>query len=151
VSDPTGTETLVIERTFAAPAEAVFDAWTNEEVLSRWFHAEREWETAEAEVDVRVGGTVRLAMRDPANGNVYGATGQYTEVDPPARLAFTWSWDDGAKDTLIEIDFEPLGADSTHVRFTHSGIPDEASRIDHEGGWGRCFDNLDRALAGSAG
>jgi uncharacterized protein YndB with AHSA1/START domain len=149
VSEQTTGETLLIERTFQAPADAVFDAWTNEEVLLRWFHAERDWETAEATVDVRVGGAVRLVMRNPQNGNVYGASGHYTEVERPTRLAFTWSWDDGAENTLIEIDFEPLGAEATHVRFTHSGLPDEASRIDHEGGWNRCFDNLERALVGS--
>jgi uncharacterized protein YndB with AHSA1/START domain len=87
-------------------------------------------------------------MRNPQKDETYGATGRYTEVERPTRLAFTWSWDDGAVDTLIEIDFEPLGDTATHVRFSHSGLPDEASRIDHEGGWGRCFDNLDEALAG---
>ena len=148
MSEQTGTETLVIERTFRAPVQAVFDAWTNEEVLRRWFHANRDWETAEASVDVRVGGAVRLAMRNPEDGAVYGATGEYTEVDPPTRLAFTWSWDDGATDTLIEVDFEPRGEDATHVRFTHSGLPDEATRVDHESGWGKCFDNLAEALAG---
>jgi uncharacterized protein YndB with AHSA1/START domain len=142
------TETLLIERTFQAPAQAVFDAWTNEEVLRRWFHANRDWETAEASVDVRVGGALRLAMRDPSDGGTHGATGHYTEVDPPTRLAFTWSWDDGPEDTLIEIDFEPLDGNSTAVRFTHSGLPDEASARSHEGGWTRCFDNLDQVLAG---
>ena len=50
---------LRIERTFDAPAEEVFDAWTSEEVLRRWFHADPDWETPSAEVDLRVGGTVR--------------------------------------------------------------------------------------------
>jgi len=148
VSESTARETLLIERTFNAPADAVFDAWTNEAVLRRWFHADRDWETAEATVDLRVGGALRLVMRNPANEKSYGASGVYTEVERPTRLAFTWNWDDGAVDTLIEIDFEPLGDEATHVRFTHRGLPDEESRIDHEGGWGRCFDNLEAALAG---
>src|SRR6185312_1836179 len=59
----TATQTLRIERTFHAPAEAVFDAWTSEEVLLRWWHAGHDWETAEAEVDLRVGGAVRVVMR----------------------------------------------------------------------------------------
>ena len=37
--------TLRMERTFQAPAQAVFDAWTSEEVLRRWWHAEHDWET----------------------------------------------------------------------------------------------------------
>jgi len=54
VSESMARETLLIERTFEAPADAVFDAWTSEAVLRRWFHADREWETAEATVDLRV-------------------------------------------------------------------------------------------------
>ena len=57
--------TLRMERTYVAPAQAVFDAWTNKEVLRRWFHAGHDWETTEAKVDLRVGGDVRVVMRDP--------------------------------------------------------------------------------------
>src|SRR6202035_3331248 len=54
-----------IERTFAASAEAVFDAWTSPEVMRRWFHCASDWDTPEAEVDLRVGGQVRVVMRKP--------------------------------------------------------------------------------------
>ena len=60
--------TLRMERTFQAPAQAVFDAWTSEEVMRRWWHAEHDWETTVAEVDLRVGGAVRVVMRDPDDG-----------------------------------------------------------------------------------
>ena len=102
----TDDKTLRIERTFRAPAEAVFEAWTSEEVLRRWWHAEHGWETTEAEVDLRVGGTVRVVMRDPDKDVEYGGGGTYTEVEPPTRLAFTWTWDDDPRQTLIEVDFE---------------------------------------------
>jgi uncharacterized protein YndB with AHSA1/START domain len=51
----TDNTTLRMERTSQAPAEAVFDAWTSEEVIRCWWHAEHDWETTEAEVDLRVG------------------------------------------------------------------------------------------------
>ena len=85
---------LRIERTFDAPAQAVFDAWTSEEVMRRWFHADPEWETPSAEVDLRVGGRLRVVMRDPKVGEDHGASGEYTVIDPPQRLVFTWVWDD---------------------------------------------------------
>ena len=79
----TETTTLRMERTFQAPAQAVFDAWTSEEVMRRWWHAEHDWETTEAEVDLRVGGEVRVVMRDPHKDAEYGGGGRYTEIEPP--------------------------------------------------------------------
>jgi uncharacterized protein YndB with AHSA1/START domain len=138
--------TLRIERKYNAPAQAVFDAWTSEEVIRRWFHAERDWETSEAEVDLRVGGVVRVVMRDPEKDVEYAGGGRYTEIDPPRRLAFTWLWDDEPYRMLIEIDFEEHDGVTT-VRFTHSGLWDEEAVRSHERGWNNCFDNLERALA----
>jgi len=137
--------TLRMERTYRAPAQAVFDAWTSEEVLRRWFHAGRDWETTEAEVDLRVGGTVRVVMRDPQADAEYGGGGTYTEIDPPRRLAFTWLWDGNSTRVLIELDFEETDGLTT-VRFTHRGLWDEDAVRSHEGGWTTAFDNLERAL-----
>ena len=137
--------TLQMERTFNAPAQAVFDAWTNADVIRRWWHAEHDWETTEAEVDLRVGGELRVVMRDPHKDAEYGGGGRYTEVDPPRRLAFTWIWDHNPTRTLIEIDFEEHDGVTT-VHFTHSDLWDEEAVRDHEEGWRNCFDNLERAL-----
>jgi uncharacterized protein YndB with AHSA1/START domain len=139
--------TLRMRRSFPAPAQAVFDAWTSEEVMRRWWHAEHNWETTEASVDLRVGGAVRVVMRNPDDGGEYGGGGEYTEIDPPRRLAFTWIWDDDPGDTrqLIELDFEET-EESTIVHFTHSGLADEEAVDSHEEGWSNAFDNLERAL-----
>jgi uncharacterized protein YndB with AHSA1/START domain len=140
--------TLRIERTFQAPAERVFEAWTSEEVLRRWFHAERGWETPEAQVDLRLGGAVRVVMRDPTEGRDIGGGGTYTEIDPPTRLAFTWTWDRENRETLIELDFEESDG-VTKVTLTHSGLRDRESVTSHEGGWSTCLENLDEVLAAS--
>ena len=139
-------ETLLLERSFQAPAQAVFDAWTSEEVMRRWFHGRHDWETPEAEVDLRLGGAVRVVMRDPEKGTEHGGGGHYTEIDRPTRLAFTWTWDEEPRETLIELDFEEAEGVTT-VRFTHSNLRDEESARSHEEGWTTCFDNLERALA----
>ena len=140
-------ETIFIERTYDARAEAVFDAWTDERVLRRWFHAQRDWTTSEASVDLRIGGAVRVVMHDPVKGEHHGGGGHYTEVDRPNRLAFTWSWDGDDRETLIEIGFEEEEGGIT-VRFTHSNLRDLETARDHEEGWSNCFDNLERALGG---
>ena len=139
--------TLRIERTYRAPAQTVFDAFTSPEVMRRWWHAERDWETTAAEVDLRVGGEVRVVMRDPGADAEYGGSGRYTEIDPPRRLAFTWLWDDYSARMLIEIDFEETDG-VTVVRLTHSGLWDEEAVRSHDDGWNVTFDNLEDVLAG---
>jgi uncharacterized protein YndB with AHSA1/START domain len=139
--------TLTLKRTYAAPAQRVFDAFTSEDVMRRWWHAGPDWETPEARVDLRVGGEVRVVMRNPHEDVSYGGGGLYTEIDAPRRLAFTWTWDDDQDATrqLIEIDFEDADG-GTMVRFTHSGLWNEEAVRSHEGGWGVAFDNLARTL-----
>ena len=143
-------ETLVIERTFQAPAERVFDAWTSEEVMRRWFHGQQAWETPVAEVDLCLGGNIRVVMRDPEDGTEYGGGGHYTEIDPPARLVFTWTWDDEGRETLIELDFEEDGG-ATTVRLTHSNLRDRELVVSHEGGWSTCLGILGRTLESTPG
>jgi uncharacterized protein YndB with AHSA1/START domain len=142
----TSKTTVRMERIYQAPAQRVFDAWTSEEVIRRWWHAEHDWETTEAEVDLRVGGAVRVVMRNPHKDAEHGGVGQYTVVEPPTRLAFTWAWDHEPHETQIEIEFEETDG-VTNVRFTHSGLRDEEAVRSHEDGWGKCFDNLGRTLA----
>jgi uncharacterized protein YndB with AHSA1/START domain len=137
---------LRIERTFDAPIEEVFDAWTSEEVLRRWWHADPDWETPSAELDLRVGGQLRIVMRDPGAEADYGGSGEYMVVDRPHRLVFTWIWDDDRENPqLIELEFSERDGATTVVQ-TNSGITTEKGRDEHREGWGKCFDNLDRAL-----
>jgi uncharacterized protein YndB with AHSA1/START domain len=139
--------TLRMERTYRASAQAVFDAWTSEEVMRRWWHAAHDWETTEASVDLRVGGEVRVVMRNPHEDVEYGGGGRYTEIDPPRRLAFTWIWDDDPqrKRQLIELDFEEASGMTT-VRFTQRHLWDEDAVRSFEEGWTKAFDNLERTV-----
>jgi uncharacterized protein YndB with AHSA1/START domain len=132
---------LRIERTYRAPIERVFEAWTSEQVLSRWWRLERDWEHSDAEIDLRVGGALRVVMRDPATGKEIGGGGLYTEVDPPTRLAFTWLWDGHTTRTLIEIELAERDGVTT-VRFTQRDLWDEQAVRDHQRDWNRMFDIL---------
>jgi len=139
--------TLTLERTFAAPPERVFEAFTTEEVMRRWWQAGSGWDTPEARVDLRVGGEVRVVMHDPHKDARYGGGGRYTEIDPPNKLAFTWIWDDDRDQTeqLIEIEFSERDGE-TSMRFTHKDLWDEQAVADHEDGWNKVFENLKREL-----
>ena len=135
-----------IERTFAASAEEVFDAWTSPEVMRRWFHCGPDWETPEAEVDLRVGGRVRVVMRKP-DGTEAGAAGEYTLIERPHRLAMTWTFeDDPSNRQLIELSFAESDG-STTVLMVNSGISTDRRREAQDWGWNRCLDELERTIA----
>jgi uncharacterized protein YndB with AHSA1/START domain len=135
-----------IERTFNAPAEAVFDAWTSPEVMRRWFHVAPDWETPEAEVELRVGGKVRVVMRRP-DGTEIGARGEYTLIDRPHRLEMTWTFGDAPlNEQMIELSFSESEGSTTVVMVNSRISTDERGDAQDEG-WHGCFDELGRALA----
>jgi uncharacterized protein YndB with AHSA1/START domain len=139
------TEVLRIERTFRASAEEVFDAWTSPEVMRRWFHCGPDWDTPVAEVDLRVGGAVRIVMRRP-DGREAGARGEYTLIDRPHRLVMTWTFDDvPANEQLIELAFSESGGNTTVV-LTNREILSEERRESQDEGWRLCLDELERLL-----
>jgi uncharacterized protein YndB with AHSA1/START domain len=136
-----------IERTFAASPEDVFDAWTSPEVMRRWFHCGPDWDTPEAEVDLRVGGKVRLVMRRP-DGTEVEAQGEFTLIDRPHRLVMTWTFDDDpSNEQLIELSFSESDG-STTVVMVNSGISTDERRDAQDRGWHGCFEELERELAG---
>jgi uncharacterized protein YndB with AHSA1/START domain len=140
---------LRLERTFNASAQAVFDAWTSAEVLKRWWPAGSDWETPLAEVDARLGGSLRLVMRSP-DGEEFGGRGEYLEITRPERLVFTWTWDghEGHEGTqLVEVEFNEHADGTTTVVLTNRGLRDEESKRSHRDGWLASFDNLERLLA----
>jgi uncharacterized protein YndB with AHSA1/START domain len=138
---------LRIERIFAASAEEVFDAWTSPEVMRRWFHCAPDWGTPEAEVDLRVGGKVRVVMRRP-DGTEAEAQGEYTLIDRPHRLVMRWTfYDDPSNEQLIALSFTEAEG-STTVQMLNSGISTDERRDAQDWGWHGCFDELERVLAG---
>jgi uncharacterized protein YndB with AHSA1/START domain len=145
MTEPPG-HVVRIERTFQASAEAVFDAWTSPEVMRRWFHVAPDWETPEAEVDLRIGGKVRVVMRRP-DGTEARARGEYTLIDRPRRLEMTWTFnDDPSNQQTIELSFSETDG-STTVVLVNSDISTDERRDAQDHGWQGCFDQLQRALA----
>ena len=137
----TKTETLEIRRTFNAPRQRVFDAWTRPEELKRW-SAPGPMSVPVADVDLRVGGAYRIHMRAP-DGTEHHAFGVYREIDPPRRLVYTWSWENqpDVQDTIVSVEFHERGG-ATEVVLRHDGLLTAASREQHTTGWNGCFDKL---------
>lgn len=130
---------LEIRRTIPAPRERVFDAWTQAKELNRWSAPSPMVPTAQ--VDLRVGGRYRLVMRAP-DGSDRIVGGVYRTIDRPAKLVYTWKWEDSAMDdTIVTVEFHERGK-QTEVVLRHEGLTDPEDRGRHEHGWNACFDNL---------
>jgi uncharacterized protein YndB with AHSA1/START domain len=78
---------ILITREFDAPKHLVYRAWTEPELVRRWWTANRG-EMTVAEIDLRVGGMWRYVM--VADGGVEVAFhGEYREIDPNERIVST--------------------------------------------------------------
>ncbi len=139
---------LTITRTFAAPRELVYAAWTQPEHFSVWFGTDAVDVPLETvSLDVRVGGEWTAVMHLP-DGNTIDWHGRYTEVDPPARLAFTMS-DDPAKDAenpVVVVFAEASGGTEMTLTQSNEGLTDEQLEQTVVG-YNAFFDVMERLLA----
>ena len=138
--------TLRLTRTFAAPREKVFGAWTDPEELKKWW-GPPGYATPSVEVDLRMGGKYRLGMRKLPDGPIFYLAGTYREVRPPEKLVYTWQWEAKPElgDTLVTVEFHDRGG-STEIVLTHELFPTEKARGDHERGWSSSWDKLAKIL-----
>jgi len=139
-------EPLRLSHSFAGSPEEVFDAWTNPEVLTRWWAMRPTWTSPGCEVDLRVGGRYRLQMQDDVTGQIYAVGGEYREIERPRRLVYTWRLDEASSlhaghVSLVTIEFVPHG-DRTTVLLEHGELPSAESVAAHSAGWHGMFDNL---------
>ncbi len=82
---------LVFERTFNAPREAVWKAFTDPQLVPRWWGPHGTTTTV-AEMDVRPGGKWRYVSSAPDRDDV-AFYGEYLEVEPPERFVWTFMFD----------------------------------------------------------
>lgn len=133
--------TLRISRRFAAPRERVFRAWTEPGALAVWWWP---WNPMIA-IDLRPGGAYRYTADHPQGGTI-AISGEFLEVEPPARLVYTWVWDGEARGTRVTVEFRERGQE-TEVTVEHAGFDTVAARDSHGIGWGDCLDRLTQTVA----
>lgn len=126
----------------AAPPMKVYEAWTQADQIARWFVPDPSSTCTVQTLDLKVGGILRLTLTDPDGAHV--AHGVFTQLDPPARLAFTWQWETSQNErgvTQVTLDFHPDG-DETRFVLTHEKLSGIVSRDLHAEGWGTCVASL---------
>jgi uncharacterized protein YndB with AHSA1/START domain len=141
----TTTDTAIrVSRLINADPATVFEAWTRPEQLGQW-SAPEGMDVDPVDVDLRVGGTYRICMKNP-DGSVHTAFGVYREIERPNRLSYTWAWEDSgdeASETLVTVEFQDRDG-ATEVVLTHELFPDAETAGKHEQGWTSCLNRLEK-------
>ena len=137
---------LHLERVLPAPRGDVYRVLTEAEELTKWWGPEG-FTAPNVDFEPRVGGRYRIAMQ-PREGDLFHLAGEFTEVDPPSRLAFTFRWeppDPDDRETVAALSLREQG-EETVVDFTQGEFATEERRALHDGGWRDSFDRLEELL-----
>lgn len=142
--------TLELERVIPAPPAAVFAAFTDPSRLARWW-GPAGFAIPSLRFEARAGESYRIEMQPPTGDSFY-LTGEFREVEQPARLAFTFAWEEPDPDdveTLASLSFGDLD-DATEVSLRQGPFKTQARRALHRDGWTDSFDKLERLISGQA-
>jgi uncharacterized protein YndB with AHSA1/START domain len=135
-------DAVIHELVLAAPAEQVFDMFTDPQQLVRWIGVS-------ADLQPRPGGRFQFEVMP---GQF--CEGQYVIVERPSRLVFTWGWTDPGfglppGTSRVEVTFTPSGSGGgqTRLRLVHTGLAGDLGIL-HDDGWPRFLTRLTAAMAG---
>ena len=125
----------------AARPETIWELLVDPKQATRWMGQI-------ANFDLRKGGRYRLQV---IPGHV--ASGEFVEIDPPRRLAYTWGWEAGEGNrvppgsTTVIFELVPRGK-TTLLRFTHRDLPSAEAAASHAHGWDHYFERLTIVASG---
>ena len=151
---PTSDRELVLTRLIDAPRELVYRAWTDAELLKRWF-APKPCTTPRAVLDVRPGGSNLIVMAGP-DGTEMPNSGIYLEVVPNERLvftdAYTEAWQPSQKPFMtVILTFEDENSKTRYTaRVRHWTVEDKETheKMGFHQGWGICADQMTEEVMG---
>ena len=156
-------DAVVIERTFDAPVDLIWQLWTQPEHFQNWY-GPRSFSIPSAQMDVRVGGKRLICMegQTPRGMMKMWTAGEYREVSPVTRLVYTEAMSDESGNVLspaamgmpadtpmtsvVTVILEDLGG-RTKMVFTQAGLPGgDAGAKGASAAWNQAFDKLAESL-----
>ena len=153
---------IIITRSFEAPVERLWRAWTDPDYFARWW-GPKAFTAPHVKIDFRAGGRYLYCMRGPGPDGVtkdFWSTGVYKEIEPLKRIVSTDSFadkdgkvvpasyygmpGDWPLEMTVEVTFEEYGGE-TMMTLRHSGIPREMMG-ECQSGWSESLDKLEEVL-----
>ena len=139
--------TLTIEKTFNAPVEVVWDAWTQSEHILKWW-APNGMDIKVIEHDFRVGGKWKYAMPMP-DGKEFISEGTYKEIVKQKKIITSADFKPMTENVELQTFFE---ADGKKTKFTFSVVHPTSEYCKQQkemgfyNGWGSALDRLEKVL-----
>lgn len=127
-------DVAVVRRVLAAPPEDVWQEWVDPEAMADWM-CPRPARCLGVELNPVVGGRLRIDIEEA--GVRFSVSGEFRELDPPRRLAFTWScstWPDPNALSVVTVTLAEHAGNATLMTIEHALLPD-GLRDRHESGW----------------
>lgn len=151
VTTPTDRE-IVMKRSFDAPRQLVFEAYTTPALLQRWLLGPPGWSMVVCEVDLRVGGAYRYVWRHDSDGKQMGMGGVYSEIQAPERIVSTEKFDDPwyrgeAVGTIVLTEERGRTTLIQTVRYESREVRDGVAKSGMEGGVATSYDRLEEMLS----
>lgn len=150
---------IVIERTFNAPIELIWELWTNPSHFQNWY-GPKGATIPVAKMDLKIGGQrmICMEMQRPNGSMKMWTTGEFLEIIPNKRLVYSESMSDETGRVLsasemgmpegfpmtteVIVVLEDLGG-STKMTMTHVGMSEKQGA---SGGWNQAFDKLEEYI-----
>jgi uncharacterized protein YndB with AHSA1/START domain len=131
---------IVVRRRIPATQEEVFNAWTDAKGMREWM-CPGNIISAEIRMDLRVGGSLLIVMRDA--DKAYEHRSEFTIIERPGKLAFTWiAQATDFHPTLVTVEFFAVGEAECDLVLTHEKFPRKEVRDRYRGGWGQITERL---------
>lgn len=144
-----GDREVVLTRSFDAPRQLVWDAYTRPEHLQKWMLGPDGWSMPVCEHDLRDGGTHRMVWRK-SDGAEMEIKGSYREVTPPVRIVSTESWGPDWPETVNTLVFSEANGRTTvttTILYSSKEIREAALKTGMKEGMEMSYSRLEAYLA----
>jgi uncharacterized protein YndB with AHSA1/START domain len=140
---------LYVQKDFSVSRDRLFDAWTKEEELKKWWHPMGN-QLERVVNELKDGGQVRYEFTNSEGGHPVTVEGVYKEVQNKEKLVYTWNWsltDDTIRNAEFLLHIEFLEQEQgSRLQVAQENFSDEESMQPHREGWDKALQELKNYL-----